>query len=113
LAGAAKVIEAVYSYPIKAHATMEPMNATARYTPDRCEVWCPTQNGDRRWLRWPRPTGLSVDKCEVYKQLLGGGFGRAASTIIARQAVGQIGDADAGTPVKLLWSREEDMTHDF
>jgi isoquinoline 1-oxidoreductase beta subunit len=112
LGGAAKVVEAVYSYPYQAHATMEPMNATARYTPDRCEVWCPTQNGESTLAAVAEAAGLPVEKCEVYKQLLGGGFGRRGFGDYARQAV-QIAMQMPGTPVKLLWSREEDMTHDF
>ncbi len=112
LAGAAKVVEAVYSYPYQAHATMEPMNATARYTPERCEVWCPTQNGESTLAAVAEAAGLPVEKCEVYKQMLGGGFGRRGFSDYARQAV-QIAMQMPGTPVKLLWSREEDMTHDF
>ncbi len=112
LAGAAKVVEAVYGYPYQAHATMEPMNATARYMPDRCEVWCPTQNGESTLAAVAEAAGLPVEKCEVYKQLLGGGFGRRGFNDYARQAV-QIAMQMPGTPVKLLWSREEDMTHDF
>ena len=112
LAGATKVVEAVYGYPYQAHATMEPMNATARYTPDRCEVWCPTQNGESTLAAVAEAAGLPVEKCEVYKQLLGGGFGRRGFSDYARQAV-QIAMQTPGTPLKLLWSREEDMTHDF
>jgi isoquinoline 1-oxidoreductase beta subunit len=112
LAGATKVVEAVYGYPYQAHATMEPMNATARYTLDRCEVWCPTQNGESTLAAVAEAAGLPVEKCEVYKQLLGGGFGRRGFSDYARQAV-QIAMQMPGTPVKLLWSREEDMTHDF
>jgi isoquinoline 1-oxidoreductase subunit beta len=112
LAGAAEVVEAVYSYPYQAHATMEPINATARYTPDRCEVWCPTQNGESTLAAVAEAAGLPVEKCVVYKQLLGGGFGRRGFNDYARQAV-QIAMQIPGTPVKLLWSREEDMTHDF
>jgi len=112
LAGASKVVEAVYSYPYQAHATMEPMNATARYTPERCEVWCPTQNGESTLAAVAEAAGLPVEKCEVYKQMLGGGFGRRGFSDYARQAV-QIAMQMPGTPVKLLWSREEDMTHDF
>ena len=112
LAGAAKVVEAVYSYPYQAHATMEPMNATARYTPEKCEVWCPTQNGESTLAAVAEAASLPVEKCEVYKQLLGGGFGRRGFSDYARQVV-QIAMQMPGTPVKLLWSREEDMTHDF
>jgi isoquinoline 1-oxidoreductase beta subunit len=112
LAGAAKKIEAVYSYPYQAHATIEPMNATALYTADKCEVWCPTQNGEAALAAAAEASGLPIAKCEVYKQLLGGGFGRRGRTDYVRQAV-LIAMQMPGTPVKLLWSREEDMTHDF
>jgi isoquinoline 1-oxidoreductase beta subunit len=110
LAGAAKKIEAVYAYPFLNHATMEPMNATALYTPDRCEVWCPTQNGEAVLAATAEASGLPVAKCEVYKLLLGGGFGRRGFTDYVRQAV-LIAKELPGTPVKLLWSREEDMLH--
>jgi isoquinoline 1-oxidoreductase beta subunit len=110
IAGAAKVVEAVYSYPYQNHATMEPMNATARYTPEKCEVWCPTQNGEAALAAVAEASGLPVDKCEVYKVLLGGGFGRRGRTDYVRQAV-LIAREMPGTPVKLIWTREEDMTH--
>jgi isoquinoline 1-oxidoreductase beta subunit len=110
LAGAAKKIEAVYAYPYQNHATMEPMNATALYTPDRCEVWCPTQNGEAALAATSEASGLPIAKCEVYKLLLGGGFGRRGATDFVRQAV-QIAKELPGTPVKLLWTREEDMLH--
>jgi isoquinoline 1-oxidoreductase beta subunit len=110
IAAAAKKIEAVYSYPYQNHATMEPMNATARYTPERCEVWCPTQNGEAALAATAEASGLPVAQCEVYKTLLGGGFGRRGFTDYVRQAV-QIARQMPGTPVKLIWSREEDMLH--
>jgi len=110
LAGAAKMVEAVYAYPYQNHATMEPMNATARYTDDRCEVWCPTQNGEAALAAASEASGLPVAKCEVYKLMLGGGFGRRGRTDYVRQAVG-IAKQMPGTPVKLIWTREEDMTH--
>src|SRR6266571_1383610 len=112
IAGAAKVVEAVYSYPYQSHSPMEPMNATALYTPEKCEVWCPTQNTEAILAAVVEVSGLPVAKCDVYKTLLGGGFGRRIFTDYARQAV-QIAMQMPGTPVKLLWSREEDMTHDF
>src|SRR5437867_2162776 len=76
IAGAAKKVEAVYAYPFQNHAPMEPMNATAKYTPDRCEVWGPTQNGEAAFAATMAASGLPADKCEVYKVHLGGGFGR-------------------------------------
>jgi len=112
IAGAAKVVEAVYSYPYQSHSPMEPMNATALYAPEKCEVWCPTQNAETILAAIAEVSGLPVAKCDVHKTLLGGGFGRRIFTDYARQAV-QIAMQMPGTPVKLLWSREEDMTHDF
>jgi isoquinoline 1-oxidoreductase subunit beta len=110
LAGAAKKVEAVYSYPYQNHATMEPLNATALYTPDKCEVWCGTQNGEAAFAAVLEASGLPADKCDVHKLMLGGGFGRRGQTDYVRQAV-LIAKEMPGTPVKLLWSREEDMTH--
>jgi isoquinoline 1-oxidoreductase beta subunit len=109
LANAAKKVEAVYSYPYQNHATMEPMNATARYTPEKCEVWVPTQDGEASFAAVLAASGLPADKCEVYKINLGGGFGRrGAFQDYVHQAV-NIAKQMPGTPVKLLWSREEDM----
>jgi isoquinoline 1-oxidoreductase beta subunit len=111
IASAAKTVEAVYAYPFLNHAPMEPMNATARYTADRCEVWVPTQNGEAALAAAMEASGLPADKCEVYKINLGGGFGRrGAFHDYVTQAV-LIAKHIPGTPVKLLWSREEDMTH--
>ncbi|MCL4696200.1 MAG: molybdopterin-dependent oxidoreductase [Burkholderiaceae bacterium] len=111
LAGATRRVEAVYSYPHQNHATMEPMNATARWTAERCEVWTPTQNGEAALAAAAEAAGLKPDQCEVYKLPLGGGFGRRGAVHDwVRQAV-VIARELPGTPVKLLWSREEDMTH--
>jgi isoquinoline 1-oxidoreductase beta subunit len=111
IAGAAKKVEAVYAYPFQNHAPMEPMNATAKYTPDRCEVWVPTQNGEAAFAATLAASGLPADKCEVYKINLGGGFGRrGAFHDYVTQAV-QIAKQIPGAPIKLLWSREEDMLH--
>ncbi|MBR0685411.1 xanthine dehydrogenase family protein molybdopterin-binding subunit [Bradyrhizobium manausense] len=110
MAGAAKKIEAVYNYPYQNHATMEPMNATALYTADKCEVWCGTQNGEAAFAAVLEASGLPAEKCDVHKVMLGGGFGRRGMTDYVRQAVA-IAKQMPGTPIKLLWSREEDMTH--
>ena len=110
IAGAAKKIEAVYAYPYQNHAPMEPMNATALYTAERCEVWCPTQNGEAALAAASEVSGLPISKCDVHKTLLGGGFGRRGFTDYVRQAV-EIAKQMPGTPVKLLWTREEDMLH--
>ncbi len=109
LAGAAKKVEAVYSYPFQNHVCMEPMNATARYTPEKCEVWVPTQDGEASFAAVLSASGLPADKCEVYKINLGGGFGRrGAFQDYVTQAI-LIAKQMPGTAVKLLWSREEDM----
>jgi len=111
LKDATKTVEATYSYPYQNHATMEPMNATALWTPDRCEVWCPTQNGEAALAAAAEAAGLPASQCEVYKIHLGGGFGRrGAFHDFVSQAVA-IARQMPGTPVKLLWTREEDMLH--
>jgi isoquinoline 1-oxidoreductase beta subunit len=111
LAGASRRIEAVYGYPFQNHATMEPMNATARYTAERCEVWTPTQNGEAALAATSEASGLPPAQCEVYKIHLGGGFGRRGAVHDwVRQAV-VIAKEMPGVPVKLIWSREEDMLH--
>src|SRR4029453_1076779 len=112
LASAAKKVEAVYTYPHQYHGTMEPMNATATYTADKCDVWCPTQNGETALAAVAEASGLPIAKCDVYKTLLGGGFGRRGKTDYIRQVI-SIAKQMPGTPVKLIWSREEDLTHDF
>jgi len=109
LASAARKVEAVYSYPYQNHAPMEPMNATARYTADKCEVWVPTQDAEASFAAVLAASGLPADKCEVYQIDLGGGFGRrGAFQDYVHQAV-RIAKEMPGTPIKLLWSREEDM----
>ncbi len=109
IASAAKKVEAVYSYPYQNHAPMEPMNATARYTAEKCEVWVPTQDAEASFAATLAASGLPADKCEVYQIDLGGGFGRrGAFQDYVHQAV-RIAKEMPGTPIKLLWSREEDM----
>ena len=108
IASAARKIEAVYSYPHQNHACMETMNATVRWTPERCEVWVPTQNGEAAHAATSEASGLPPDKCEVYKIHLGGGFGRRGATDYVRQAVA-IAKQMPGIPIKMIWSREEDM----
>jgi isoquinoline 1-oxidoreductase beta subunit len=112
LAGAAKRVEAVYAYPFQNHACMEPMNATVRWTPDRCEMWGPTQNGEGAFAAILAATGLPADKVDVHNVMLGGGFGRrgAYANDYVTQAV-LIAKEMPGTPVKMIWSREEDMAH--
>jgi isoquinoline 1-oxidoreductase beta subunit len=110
LAKAARTLEAVYSYPHQNHATMETMNATALWTPTLCEAWVPTQNGEAAFNAVVEASGLKAEQCELYKLHLGGGFGRRGASDFVTQAV-QIARALPGIPVKLIWSREEDMAH--
>ncbi|WJR80484.1 molybdopterin cofactor-binding domain-containing protein [Bradyrhizobium sp. NP1] len=108
LGSAARKVEAVYNYPYQNHAAMEPLNATALYTADKCEVWTGTQNGEAAFAAVLEASGLPASKCDVHKQMLGGGFGRRGQTDYVSQAVA-IAKQMPGTPIKLLWSREEDM----
>jgi isoquinoline 1-oxidoreductase beta subunit len=109
LTQATKKVESTYFYPYQNHVCMEPMNATAKYTADKCEVWVPTQDGEASFAAVLSASGLPADKCEVYKIDLGGGFGRrGAFQDYVTQAV-LIAKEMPGTPIKLLWSREEDM----
>ncbi|MCW8902011.1 MAG: molybdopterin-dependent oxidoreductase [Gammaproteobacteria bacterium] len=111
LKGAKKIVEATYRYPYQNHATMEPMNATALWTKDKCDVWCPTQNGTAALHAASKAAGLPIEQCDVHKIHLGGGFGRRGSFHdFVEQAVA-IAKQLPGTPVKLLWTREEDMAH--
>jgi isoquinoline 1-oxidoreductase beta subunit len=111
LAAGGRTVVATYAFPYQNHATMEPMNATALYTPERCEVWVPTQNGEASLAAAAEAAGLPVQQCEVHKIHLGGGFGRRGNfQDYVRQAV-SIARQMPGTPVKLIWSREEDMLH--
>jgi isoquinoline 1-oxidoreductase beta subunit len=109
---AAQMVEATYNMPFQNHACMEPMNTTALYTEDRCEVWCPTQNGESALATVSEASGLPIEQCEVYKIHLGGGFGRRGMPDYVHQAV-LIAKEMPGTPVKLLWTREESMKHGF
>jgi isoquinoline 1-oxidoreductase beta subunit len=111
IANAARTIEAVYSYPFQNHACMETMNATALYTPEKCEVWTPTQNGEAALAATAEASGLPIAKCEAYKIDLGGGFGRRGAVHDWVRQVVAIAKQIPGTPVKLIWSREEDMLH--
>jgi isoquinoline 1-oxidoreductase beta subunit len=113
IAGAAKVVEAVYATPFLAHATIEPMNCTARVSADRGEVWVPTQNAEASLAALSEVSGLPIAKCEAYRPDLGCGFGRRGGTQdFTRQAVA-IAKQFPGVPVKLIWSREEDQAQDF
>jgi isoquinoline 1-oxidoreductase beta subunit len=110
IASAAKKVEAVYAYPFQNHACMEPMNATALYTADKCEVWTGTQNGEAAFAAAVQASELPATKVDVYKTILGGGFGRRGRSDYVIQAV-KVAKQMPGTPVKMIWSREEDMLH--
>ena len=110
LSAAVQKTEATYFYPYLNHAPMEPMNATAKWTTERCEAWVPTQDGEASLAAVIAASGLAAEKCDVYKINLGGGFGRrGAFQDYTTQAV-NIAKQMPGTPIKLMWTREEDMT---
>jgi isoquinoline 1-oxidoreductase beta subunit len=104
-------LAAVYEVPYLAHATMEPMTCVADVRADRCEVWAPTQSPQEAEQAARRITGLPADAVEVHVTLIGGGFGRRLQVDYVEQAVA-ISQA-AGAPVKLFWTRKDDMQHDF
>jgi CO/xanthine dehydrogenase Mo-binding subunit len=110
-AGADRRIEAVYEAPYLAHATMEPMNCTADVRADRCEIWAPTQNPQGTQSAAARITGLPVDSVTVHVTFLGCGWGRRSRTDFVEDAVET--SKAVGAPVQLLWTREEDMQHDY
>jgi len=113
IAGAAKTIEAVYATPFLAHATMEPMNCTARVSADKAEAWVPTQNAEASLAALSEASGLPLDKCEVYRPDLGGGFGRRGGTQDFVHLAVEAAKQFPGVPVKMIWTREEDLAHDF
>ena len=108
IAAAARRVEAVYSYPFQNHAPMEPMNATVVWTPTRCDVWCPTQNGEAALAATAQAADLPQTACDVHRVDLGGGFGRRTThdwLIDAVLTAKQV----PGVPIKTMWTREEDM----
>ena len=109
--GAAQVVEADYEAPYLAHATMEPMNCTAHVTPERVEVWVGTQNPEGALAATAEIGGVAPENVYVHNCFLGGGFGRRFYNDDVRQAV-TVAKA-VSRPVKLIWTREEDMRHDF
>ena len=114
IAGAAKKIEATYGTPFLAHATMEPGNCTVRLMGDHAEAWVPSQNYEASLAALSEASGLSLDKCEINRNDLGGGFGRRGGTQdYMHQAVNIAKEFPAGTPIKMIWTREEDQAHDF
>src|SRR5216117_1665694 len=110
MAGAATKLEAVYQAPFLAHVTMEPINCTVRVRSDGCEVWTGSQVGARAQATAAEVTGLPLDKVVVHNHLLGGGFGRRLEVDYVTQAVRIAKQVDG--PVKVVWTREEDIQHD-
>lgn len=110
MAGATTRLEAVYQAPFLAHAAMEPMNCTVHVRPDGCDVWVGNQVVSRAQATVAEVTGLPRDKVKVYNHLLGGGFGRRLEVDGVTQAVKIAKQVDA--PVKVVWTREEDIRHD-
>jgi isoquinoline 1-oxidoreductase subunit beta len=108
---AAKKVESVYRLPYLAHATMEPMNCTAQVQPNRCDVWVPTQGQSAAQLTAAQISGLDLKEVHIHTTFLGGGFGRRAETDTVEEAV-QISKA-VGKPVKVIWTREEDIQYDY
>ena len=111
LANGTKKVEAVYEMPLLAHATMEPMNITAHVRGSEVEVWAPTQSPD--WVQGTvaQVLGIKPDQVVVHTTLMGGGFGRRYMADFPAE-VAQIAKV-VGKPVQLVWTREDDMTHDF
>ncbi|MBC7894406.1 MAG: xanthine dehydrogenase family protein molybdopterin-binding subunit [Cytophagaceae bacterium] len=111
IAGAGRRVQAEYQAPYLAHATMEPMNCTADVRADRVELWAPTQNPQGAQQAASRLTGIPLDKVTVHTQLMGCGWGRRSRDDFVTDAV-EVSKA-IGAPVQVLWTREEDMQHDF
>ncbi len=104
------LLEAAYEMPFLAHATMEPMNCTVHVTPTACEVWVGSQVFSRVQAIAAKVTGLPLDKVTAHNYLIGGGFGRRLEVDMVASAV-QIAQQVDG-PVKVVWTREEDIQHD-
>jgi isoquinoline 1-oxidoreductase beta subunit len=111
LSRSAKRIEATYILPYLAHVTMEPMNCLAHVQRGQCEIWAPTQNQSGTLAIAEKITGLKPDQIQLHTTYLGGGFGRRAATDFVEEAV-EI-SKNVGKPIKLIWTREEDIKNDF
>jgi isoquinoline 1-oxidoreductase beta subunit len=111
MANAAAKVEATYQLPFLAHATMEPMNCTVHVRKDSCEVWVGNQVIGRAQAAAAKVTGLPLDKVVVHNHLLGGGFGRRLEIDGVTRAVEIARHVDG--PVKVVWTREEDIQHDM
>jgi isoquinoline 1-oxidoreductase beta subunit len=111
LAGGGTIVEAIYEVPFLEHACMEPMNATAHVRADTCEIWAPTQNPGGTQQTGARLTGLPASKVIVNTTFLGGGFGRRGEQDFITDAVET--SKAVGKPVKVMWTREDDIQHGF
>ena len=107
-----QVVEAIYTTPMQAHATMEPLNAVAQVTADRVDVWLGTQNPTSNLAEASEESGVVAENCYVHNCFLGGGYGGRGGRSEVRQAVNIAKELD-GRPVKMLWSRETDMATDY
>ena len=110
-AGVPTALTAEYQSQFLAHATMEPMNCTARVDATGCDVWAPTQGQELAQIVACKVLGLPPDKVRIHRTLLGGGFGRRLLADFVVQAI--LVAKAVGKPVKVVWSREDDMQHDF
>ena len=113
IASAAKKVEAVYYTPFVAHTTMEPMNCTVKITANGAEAWVPTQNAEASLAVLSEASGKPLANCDVHTMDLGGGLGRRGATQDYLHQAVAIAKQFPDTPIKMVWSREEDMTHDF
>jgi len=111
LSGVTQRVEAVYEVPFLHHTTMEPMNCTAHVHPDGCDVWAPTQNQTRAQEVAAELTGLPKERVRIHTTFLGGGFGRRLESDFVSEAVRL--SAAVRAPVKVIWSREDDIRHGF
>lgn len=105
------ILDAYYEIPYEAHATMEPMNCTAHFHDDICEVWAPTQNPQEVQRAVARASGLEQKQVVVHVPLIGGGFGRRLQTDYAAEAA--LVAKALNAPVQVLWTRDDDLQHDF
>ena len=111
LAAGGKTIEAIYEVPFLEHACLEPMNATAHVKADSCEIWAPTQNPGGTQMTGARISGVPVEKVVVNTTFLGGGFGRRGEQDFIVDALET--SKAVGVPVKVIWTREDDLQHSF
>jgi isoquinoline 1-oxidoreductase beta subunit len=113
IADAPKKVEAVYSTPFLAHAPLEMMNCTVKLSADRADAWVPTQNLEASLAALSESSGVPLDKCEIHRHDLGGGFGRRGGTQDYVHQAAEIAKSFPDTPIKMIWTREEDQAHDF